>query len=194
MYRITVLKMDQKYTIYVLRLINDKYYVGKTRDLNTRINQHQAHTASAWTTKYPMIDVFQTYLGDAYDEDKYVIKYMGEYGIENVRGGSYSNIELSMDQHIAIRRALCTAGNACVACGLIGHFIQDCKEDICYRCGRTGHLVKDCNAKLHVLNGKLDGCYRCGRPDHWAIRCNRSKDVYGRLLPKNWLMSLLSWS
>ena len=92
MYRITVLKMDQKYTIYVLRLISDKYYVGKTRDLNTRINQHQAHTASAWTTKYPTIDVFQTYLGDAYDEDKYVIKYMGEYGIENVRGSSYSNI------------------------------------------------------------------------------------------------------
>ncbi len=174
--------MDQKYTIFVLRLQDDKYFVGKTKETHQKLKQTVLQTPAAWIEKYPAVEIHSSILGDAYDEDKYVLKCMREYGIENVRGGSYSNVDLSMDQIISIRRALCTATNSCIACGTVGHNIFECKEDICYRCGRTGHSVDVCKATVHVLNGRLDGCYRCGRPDHWSIRCNRSKDIFGRKL------------
>ena len=38
---------------------------------------------------------------DNFDEDKYTIKYMAKYGIDNVRGGTFCKITLS-DMHIAI--------------------------------------------------------------------------------------------
>ena len=171
---------SKTYTIYVLALEEGKYYVGKTRDLNNRILAHRNKVASAWTTKYPYVKVLTTYTGDGFEEDKFVIKYMEEFGIENVRGGSYSNIDLTLDQAISIRRALATASNSCIACGYDDHYIQDCKTPMCYRCGRPNHLATACQAKSHALCGRLDGCYRCGRTDHWAIRCNRSKDIFGR--------------
>ncbi len=181
--------MNKTYTIYVLRLKDDKFYVGKTTDLNTQLNKHYAHEACAWTTKHHIIDLFASYNGDGFDEDKYVIKYMSEYGVENVRGGSYSNLELTLEQCIAIRRAICSASNACLACSCIDHVINNCTQSICYRCGRVGHLVNTCSATSHAYSGRLDGCYRCGRPDHWAIRCNRSKDIFGRPLEQKCVIS-----
>lgn len=35
---------------------------------------------------------------DSFDEDKYTLKYMEKEGIDNVRGGSFSQIELSDEQ------------------------------------------------------------------------------------------------
>jgi hypothetical protein len=36
--------------------------------------------------------------GDKFDEDKYVFKYMEKYGIENVRGGCFSQVVLPEDK------------------------------------------------------------------------------------------------
>lgn len=61
------ISMDN-YRIYVLRLQNEKYYVGKSQTINYCIGQHSARIASEWTTKYPMIDILITIDGDAFDE------------------------------------------------------------------------------------------------------------------------------
>ena len=168
--------------IYVLRLNNNKFYVGKTTDLEARLNQHKIGAGSAWTAIYPMIDLIETFLGDDFDEDKFVIKCMYQHGINNVRGGSYSNVELTFDQFLFARKAINSANNRCLICSKVGHFMSNCTADMCYRCGRAGHLQPNCYAKSHEFGGKLDGCFRCGRPDHWAMRCNRSADIFGRKL------------
>lgn len=163
-----------------------KYYVGRTENLSQRLEQHKTgENASAFTSKYKYKDIIETFVGEKYDEDKTVLKYMEVYGIDNVRGGSYSNLELSFDQYLFIQRQINHGNSMCLACGKSGHFIRECHTEICYRCGGVGHTYTTCTAIEHTMNGKLDGCTRCGRPDHWAFRCNRSKDVFGRPLEQS---------
>jgi hypothetical protein len=172
--------------IYVLELNSGKYYVGKTDNLEKRLIQHQTKglpkPIPCWVSTWGFKNVIEVVDGDTFDEDKFVLKYMNIYGIDNVRGGSYSNLVLTFHQKLNLYKQLRNARNECLICGSQDHFMSQCEAKICYRCGRTGHTVEKCFAKTHFYDGKLDGCYRCGRPDHWAIRCNRTKDVFGKIL------------
>lgn len=113
--------------IYVLSLLDNKYYVGRTDNFTNRMKEHEMGGASAWTTKYPPLEVVEK-IDDAspFDEDKYVKQYMSKYGIDNVRGGSYIAITLPPEQYSAIQREIRMATNACLSCGGNGHFAKDC--------------------------------------------------------------------
>ena len=63
-------------TIYVLRLKESKYYVGKTTDIEKRYEQHVNGKASYYTKHYKPISIHEQFEGDDYDEDKTVIRYM----------------------------------------------------------------------------------------------------------------------
>ena len=41
--------------LYVLKLENDKYYVGKTRDLESRITAHKKGNGAAWTKQHRVL-------------------------------------------------------------------------------------------------------------------------------------------
>ena len=82
-------------TIYVLELESNKYYIGKSNNHDIRINDHDNGIGSEWTKKYKPIKIKEIIHNcDMFDEQKYTKKYMYEYGIENVRGGSYVQINL----------------------------------------------------------------------------------------------------
>jgi len=168
--------------IYILQLGQNKWYVGRTNNLQQRIQQHMDNEGCEWTKLYGFISVESTSQGNGFDEDKITLECMDTYGIENVRGGIYSNIDLSLEQMLTIRKQLNHNKNLCLACGSASHYIGSCFATICYRCGRPGHKSDECQETTHFYNGKLDGCYRCGRSDHWKWRCNRSKDIFGRNL------------
>ena len=64
-------------TIYVLQLENNKYYVGKTTQLDFRIQNHDNGIGSAWTKKYKPIKILKLFPNcDNYDEDKYTRMYI----------------------------------------------------------------------------------------------------------------------
>jgi predicted GIY-YIG superfamily endonuclease len=113
--------------VYALRLENDKWYIGKTRDLEKRYQEHETGPGSSWTSLHKPIDIEEK-LEDAsdFDEDKLTKQYMAKYGINNVRGGSYVQLELNMWQIHNIRREIWTATDRCNICGRSSHFAQDC--------------------------------------------------------------------
>ena len=117
-------------TIYVLKCKQRKWYVGKTRKFSGRIVQHFCSNGSAWTRKYPPIKVHDRYRNcTARDEDKYTKDMMDKYGIDNVRGGSYCQIELDEHQRETLRRESNATHDKCHKCGKSGHFAAQCSLD-----------------------------------------------------------------
>jgi hypothetical protein len=113
--------------IYVLQLEGGKYYVGKSDDVQQRIEDHMSSGGSAWTRKYKPLKVVQTISNASiFDEDKYTKIYMNKYGVDNVRGGSYVSEHLDEIQLEAIYTEIWAANDCCTRCGRKGHFIKDC--------------------------------------------------------------------
>lgn len=118
--------------IYVLELDGNKYYVGKTTNPDFRLDTHFDVGGSAWTIKYKPIKLIELIAEcDNFDEDKYTLKYMEKYGIENVRGGSFCQIKLSEENTNTIKRMLMGSTDKCYICGKTGHFVSEC-ENICF--------------------------------------------------------------
>ncbi len=113
--------------IYILKLREGKYYIGKTKNVEKRFNEHIAGNGSGWTKKYKPISLIKSVVSTSYfDEDKYVKEYMAKYGIENVRGGTYSNIDLDANCISVLEKEIWHSKNLCTRCGRDTHFIKEC--------------------------------------------------------------------
>jgi predicted GIY-YIG superfamily endonuclease len=80
--------------VYVLKLEQEKYYVGITKDEN-RINSHFNSTGSSWTKKYKPVSVIEKIdNADKTIEKNTTLNYMKLYGWRNVRGAGWTAIEI----------------------------------------------------------------------------------------------------
>ena len=182
--------------IYILKLKNNKYYVGKTQDPAKRFFEHLSGSGSTWTQLHEPIEIINILPNeDNFEENNQVKKLMLIHGIDNVRGGSYSQIELSVEQKNTLQTELRSAQDLCINCGSNKHFIKDCpvkinnykqnnnnnKQNSCFRCGRQSHMANDCYATIHINGYELSEdddsdddiivCYKCGRQNHYASQC-----------------------
>ena len=159
-------------TIYILKCRDNKYYVGKTE--KTAMKRYEEHTAGngcAWTRKYKPIELVEYFFGDKFDEDKKTKLYMDKYGINNVRGGAYSQIKLDEASIASLNREMNGVNDKCNKCGKLGHFMRDCKYKKsnkcarCNKCGKLGHFMRDSKYK------KSNKCARCNREGHTENQC-----------------------
>ena len=113
--------------IYVIQLQNDKYYIGKTVNPHFRIEAHFTNNGTEWTKLHKPIKILELIPNcDDYDEDKYTYKYMDKYGIDNVRGGSYTSPILDKETRNQLKKISNSINNRCFTCGIAGHFAKDC--------------------------------------------------------------------
>eukprot|EP00050_Salpingoeca_kvevrii_P015150 m.44002 g.44002 ORF g.44002 m.44002 type:complete len:302 (+) comp6182_c0_seq1:138-1043(+) len=116
-------------TTYAIECDGGKFYVGKTRKaVQRRFQEHVegGSLASVWTKMHKPLRVIEE--STVVSEDDMVIKMMQLHGVDNVRGGCYSNTELSDQQREAIRRAICSKLDQCFKCNQKGHFVRDCPK------------------------------------------------------------------
>jgi cellular nucleic acid-binding protein len=153
-----------KTNIYILRLENSKYYIGKSKDVMDRYQQHLDGEGSTWTKKYRPLALLKVIENvSPFEEDKYTKEYMAKYGIDNVRGGTYASEKLDQIQYDSLQKEIWGAQDSCLYCGKKGHFASECymakkhsQTNACYRCGRSTHFVAECYARTTIDGEILD--------------------------------------
>jgi hypothetical protein len=146
-------------TIYILKLRGGKYYVGKTGNVEKRFEEHLEGKGSAWTTKYSPINIDKTIPNSSpFDEDRYVKEYMAKYGVENVRGGAYTQISLGGDVTSQIEKEIRGATDKCMKCGESGHFVSDCSETT-----KAEEIEEEDAWASEIPKKEMFECERCDR-------------------------------
>lgn len=189
-------------SLYILQLANGKYYVGKTTDVKRRIKEHMSGHGSEWTKLYHPIKVLETrHIKDQHDENNTTKDLMKKYGVDNVRGGSYSQVILPSAYKETIDAEIRGTNGTCFKCGKKGHFANICIEDIiedidevleevweCEYCDEEFNSRSACERHEKSCGRQLDyvtasrssgSCYRCGRKGHWAPDCYARSHVKG---------------
>ena len=188
--------------IYVLKLKNNKYYIGKTTNPDFRLNNHFNSEGSIWTKKYEPISICEL-RPNCTDKDESIVtqEYMKKHGIDNVRGGPWCSLDIS-EHKKTIEHMIKSEDDLCYNCGKSGHFVNQCplrvkkvkKQKNCDRCGREGHTINNCYATTDKYGNYLsesdsesdseyyfenNKCFRCGRTGHYANTCYARTNVYG---------------
>jgi cellular nucleic acid-binding protein len=193
-------------SIYIIKLKYEKWYIGTSDNVEKRIKQHFNGNGSKWTQKYKPLKLINSYkIKDLHEEDKITLQYMEKYGINNVRGGSFCNIELTDGEKEVLRKMIKTLNNKCFSCNKTGHFAKDCNVkwiDMSDSDSESETVIN--NYKKSYMENKYSNsynnieydydsdsenetiinlkCYRCKRKGHIKKECYAKSDIYGNVL------------
>lgn len=113
--------------LYILELEDNKFYVGKTKNIIKNPINYFTKNSNPWTQEYKPIKLINTInKPDKSEEEKQICLLMNEHGINNVRGGYYDSIELSYSDTLIAQNKIYTLTNKCYTCGKVGHYAKKC--------------------------------------------------------------------
>jgi len=165
-----------------------RFYVGISSNPSARIAEHRRGEGAEWTRRYPPCGVAKIKLASRdkgrarLEEDATVKRLMRKHGKENVRGGSYSRVQLTSTDNKALSKELNHAEGGCLRCGHQGHWASQCyaQRDVE---GRS--ISSDGDTFDDDDNHAWGGCFRCGHQGHWASQCYAQRNVEGRSISSN---------
>ena len=169
--------------IYVLLLQEGKYYVGKSQNIKKRIQEHSSGLGSEWTKLYKPIKVIEIIKNvSPFEEDKKTKEYMAKYGIENVRGGTYTSIEFEEGVEEFIQKEIWSATDKCTLCGRSGHFVKDCiatsdifgnkiEFEYVYETSDEDSDSSEYSDDSGYIYKKDVRCFKCGKIGHYSSTC-----------------------
>lgn len=117
--------------VYIIQLKNNKFYVIKSNKLLESLDiDSQEFNNIEWLYYNPIINlqklseirIFETDI----NEDDIVLELMQKYGINNIRGGTFKTLNISVGNTFDIINKLKKELNKCYLCGQ-NHLIIDCK-------------------------------------------------------------------
>jgi predicted GIY-YIG superfamily endonuclease len=178
--------------VYNLELVEGKTYVGITNDMTRRLAQHLTLQGAQWTKRFKVIRLRhsesftkQSKEQMAQIEDNFTLSAMSRQGIENVRGGSWSNVQLIPLEIERLLTLVKPIEGKCIICGKPEHGIcsyrvskyslegmeteMDNTEEpeIILKPRKTAMKVQ---AKASFKQAKH--CSRCGHTGHNKSVCN----------------------
>lgn len=81
--------------VYVWELEEGKYYIGYSKNLSNRLEQHGTSDGALWTTRYKPVSIIEIVRGDTTVEKAKTLEYMKLKRFENVRGSHWCKLEYS---------------------------------------------------------------------------------------------------
>lgn len=144
--------------IYVLKCDQEKYYVGKTnKSVIERFGEH-INNPGVWTKKYKPIKIIESFESfSEFDEDTTTLKYMKKYGIDNVRGGTYTQINLPKYQYRTLQNQINHITDRCYRCNKSDHYVNNCSEILSYKTNDYKIQIKP----VRKICGKMEGKWMC---------------------------------
>ena len=119
------------YTVYALELENYRFYIGRTKTQEFDVNTILDRPNIEWTIKNKPLRVMEIIKNcDELEENKCVIKYMNFYGIDFVRGGSFSDMILSDNTITYIVNVIMGSNYNCYRCREKGHIMKFCPHEM----------------------------------------------------------------
>lgn len=201
---------ESKFHGYAILCEKNKFYIGRidadgAKTIKDRYHEHEMGVGCEWTRLYRPIKLLEKEMDqDKWDEDNMVLRYMEKYGKENVRGGSYSQIQLTRAQCFALDKKFKSINDVCFTCGSKEHFANACPDKHKQRnefkassnykpaskrqsktmaskpYARPSKSKLDTNtntkSKSKHTTSKLV-CFRCGRSTHMAYNCKNTTTV-----------------
>jgi hypothetical protein len=161
-------------SLYVIRCSTNvpKYYIGISSNVNHRLELHfSGQSGVAWVNHHAkdgtwslveQIDPVVTPEGlkdlTPFAENILTKEYMSLHGIENVRGGRWSQIDLQEFVVNELNMEFRAAKDLCYVCGLPGHQSRNCQR---------GHsrMYTDSNSVIGasgIVSGSTDKSGQCG--------------------------------
>ena len=118
--------------VYVLRLEDSTYYVGKSTDIEARILQHKSGNGASFTASLgeTAVSVALMTRGSIEDLEAWeraeTLERMYKHGIRNVRGWMFVTPVLSTEQQELAFQQICARKELCSICGRHTHFAAQC--------------------------------------------------------------------
>ena len=165
--------------VYVLKFDDNAkpiFYVGKSNDVERRLQQHGNDQGASCTSGRTFTRVPTVVASGSKDdleawERAEVLERMYEFGIDAVRGWKYTLPSMPMEQKLSAFDDVCE------------------RFDLCRNCGRSTHFVRDCQALTtdRWTNGLAPRCYH-QRSDNVSVamlqaQVNQERDA--RLAAEN---------